>query len=206
VGLGWDAKDAIEAVQQFASNYFTWASEVLTKPSGVVLNSSSPSTIFVHLLISALVGGTLGAIIPGRPPVSDRATTAVVVVVLWIFTSLFMHFACRIMRGKGTVNQTILSVIQLLAVAYVCSTFLALLVTSARAAYPFMQHYFENTFVDSPGGILLFFQFLIMAVYTPIILKSVHRFQGVIVGSFTGLLCAVLGAFLAFPFIASGKC
>lgn len=200
------AKDALEVVQQYAANYFIWASEVLMKPSSVVLNASSPSTVFVQLLISALAGGTLGAVIPGRPPVSDRATTAVVVVVLWIFTGLFMHFACRMMRGKGTLNQTILSIIQLLAVAYVCSTFLALLVTSARAAYPFLQSYFENTFIESPGGVLLLFQFLIMAVYTPIILKSVHRFQGVVVGSVTGVLCAAFGAFLAFPFIASGKC
>jgi hypothetical protein len=79
------------------------------------------------VLISVLIGASLGALIPNRPPLIDRAEVFVVVALLWMFLSLLVHGVCRILGGREDAGLTMLLMMQALAFAYVASNFLTLL-------------------------------------------------------------------------------
>jgi hypothetical protein len=199
-------KDVLELAQTYATDYLAWFLSLLIRPLSTGSDLYSDKQRIVFLLISTFVGATLGSLIPGRPPISDRTTVAVTVVVLWVFTSVLIHVACRVLRGHGTLNNTVLSMLQILAVAYVVSNFLTMLTSFASAAYPPVKAALASTSLANPGNLILSIQFVMLIIYTPFVLSAVHKFQGLIIGALAGLFAACIAILLATPVAASGHC
>lgn len=147
-----------------------------------------PAPLVTILIISVFVGATVGSLIPDRPPMKDRATVAVVVVMLWLIISLIVHALTRLLRGQGTVTATVMTMSQLLALAYVVSNVFALFAVSG------LHLFYSGKSSVTPGEIILGLQFLILFVYMPF---SLHRVHGVAAFGGLGLMVTCLAAGIA---------
>ena len=87
------------------------------------------------ILISVLIGATIGALIPNRPELLGRVQIFVILSLLWLFLSLLVHLTCRLFGGKEGVGTTVTLMMQALAFAYVVSNFLTLLAAFAYKFY-----------------------------------------------------------------------
>jgi hypothetical protein len=200
-----EAKDLAAFVDEYGTGFSDWAFGVLAHPFSVNERAESKGKRLSFLVLATLIGATLGSLIPGRPPIADRSTVAVTVVALWTFTSVMIHFVCRLFRGKGTLDATVLTMLQLLAVAYVISNFVTMLITSAAGAFSNVHAIVLRAHLE-PGEIILSIQFLLLLIYTPLLLKGVHKFSGLAMGIVIGFLAAGIAVLLALPVAASGKC
>jgi hypothetical protein len=156
------------------------------------------------LIISIFVGATIGAIIPGRPPMKDRATVAVVVLLLWILVSVTVHAIIRVLGGKGSVGATLLAMLQVLALGYVLSNMLTLLVISALTS---LTSDSPSDLPVRPGTLLLGLQFVIALIYLPFSLHKVHglaAFRGL--GIFVTFLAASIAFVVGALALAAGGC
>ena len=202
--MALDAKDIAAFVEKYGGDFLDWFFGILAHPLSVHEREDSRGRHLSFLVLATLTGATLGSLIPGRPPITDRSTVAITVVVLWTFTSVMIHFVCRLFRGKGTLEATVLSMLQILAVAYVISNFVTMLVSSTASAFPNIADFVESVDLE-PGQLILLIQFLILLVYTPLLLKGVHKFSSLAMGCLVGLLAAGVAVLLALPVAASGK-
>lgn len=131
------------------------------------------------LLISIFVGSVLNANIVRRLPAPDLMLTAVVVLVLWIVLSSFVHLLCKFLGGRGSFTQTLSASLQVFAVCYVLSSCVAFLwgVLSIKiivsGAWPSGVVW---RLVQEP--ILTYFlsQLLLIAVYLTLAMRRVHGF------------------------------
>jgi hypothetical protein len=203
--MALEAKDVAAFVDEYGTGFSDWAFGLLAHPFSINEGGPSKGKRLSFLVLATLIGATLGSLIPGRPPIADRSTVAVTVVALWTFTSVMIHFVCRLFRGKGTLDATVLTMLQLLAVAYVISNFVTMLITSAAAAFPNVHAIVQRTDLE-PGEVILLIQFFVLLIYTPLLLKGVHKFSGHAMGWLIGLLAAGIAVLLAMPVAASGKC
>jgi hypothetical protein len=201
-----DAKETADIVGTFGLDFAGWFLGVLEGRLEADALKYTKQKRFVFLVFCTLIGATLGSLIPGRPPISERAIVAVTVVALWVFTSIFIHLVCRILRGKGKLDETVLAMLQILAIAYVVSTFLAMIVVFVETTAPRLTTLVSATGLKTPGDIVLFLQFVVLLIYTPVVLKGVHRFQGMFIGLLAGLLAATIAVLLASPVAATGHC
>lgn len=197
---------AMKYVETYGSDFFDWFISLLMKPLSLGADAYSNKKQLLFLVFCALIGATIGSLIPGRPPISERAQTAVVLVAIWTFTSVLIYFACRILRGKGSLEHTVLASLRVLAVAYVVSNTITMLVTMAESTNPQIRGALSATGLTTPGNIILFIQFCMVAVYTPMVLNSVHKFGGLIVGTMLGLLAALIAVLVATPVVSAGGC
>jgi hypothetical protein len=212
--------DWIEATNTYASSYGEWFISVLTRPSHTcafgqawVSRNLSPDksdergkNLPAFLLISLFLGVTLGAVIPGRPPIQDRAVIAVVVTVLWVFLSLLIHGGCRIVGGKGKIQVTIAVMLQVLAVVYVVSNFLTLIIEAAAASYsPLHQMLASLWFGSKPGEILFVIQFKMLLIYVALSVSRAHGFKGFRM-AFVALFSAGCAVLFGIPVFAMGGC
>jgi hypothetical protein len=205
---GW-----IELTRTLAGAYGEWFLKSLAYPSSLAVGiyswnakeEDTRSRIYIFLLFSALIGGAVGSIIPDRPPIQERAVVAVTVLILWVFVSLFTHMLCRMMRGKGSPGSTIVAMLQVLALVYVASNFLALLIVSAESTYPAFRKLLAAQGINTPGDVILGIQFLMLLAYVPLTLKSLHGFRGIqgIIISLTAASGAILMSSLIW---ARGGC
>ncbi len=111
-----------------------------------------------------------------------------------------------IVPWKGPLDRTVLATLQILAIGYVMSNSITMLVTMAEAAQPSVARALESTGLKGPGDLILFLQFCIVAIYTPMVLKSVHRFGGLLVGSLVGLVAALIAVMIASPVVVAHGC
>jgi len=216
---GW-----LEFARNEAVGYVDWLLNALLRPSYMgrqALKWSAESqpgaehdgTLTLQLIpivgISIFVGATIGAIIPNRPPMKDRATVEVVVVVLWIFVSLIVHGLIAAAGGRGTLRQTLWTMLQILALAYVVSNTLALFGVSALVSV-------GKSASIQPGSLIIALQFLLLLVYLPLSLREVHQVgaagapASTLFGTLLGLLITTVSAAVAVIFgwmtLASGGC
>jgi hypothetical protein len=117
--VGFELKDAFEVARTEIAGYAQWFTSAVASPTyigqrAIEWRDDGPASagrskdFYVVLVVSAVLGATIGAIIPDRPPLKNRFTVAVVVVLAWLCISVRTHF----------------------------SNFVALLVTSAAAVFP----------------------------------------------------------------------
>jgi len=199
-------KDQSELVETYATDFFSWFFGLLTRPFSVGTEIQSNQRHILFLVFCALIGATIGSLIPGRPPISDRSKTAVTVVVVWTLIGILIHFACRLFWGKGSLDRTVLATLQILAVGYVLSNSITMLITMTEAALPRLASALASTGLKGPGDLILFLQFCFVAIYTPMVLKSVHRFAGFFVGTLVGLVAALIAVLIATPVVMAHGC
>lgn len=161
--------------------------------------------LFVFMIINALLGLTVNALIPLRKTGPDIISSVVVVILYWFAYSTTTHWICKMLRGSGTYEQTLSVSLQVLSVLYLISSFLAFAIGTI-VRFPVVGEAFANmgviaeVIVDYPASTFFLFQFLGLAVYLPLSLRRVHGFSKVGTGllgvlAFLGtlILLALLG-------------
>ena len=218
--MGLDIKDALEVIRHEAVSYAAWFTSALSSPtyiarkaeewetakSETVVGSASSSQFFVVLVISTVIGATVGAVIPGRPPLKDRFTVFVVVVLVWYLISILTHAVVRLLRGQGKTGTTVRAMMQLLALVYVLSNVACLLMVSAAGSLPPFKIFLESTGFGEPGTILVSIQFLLLLFYLPLTIRRAHGFRGVVAGCAAGLFGATCAAVVASLLVAQNSC
>jgi hypothetical protein len=218
--MSFDLKDILDVVRTQASGYATWLGNSLQSPSYIARQSkewkpalraraaepgAAQDQFFVVLIISAALGATLGGIIPGRPPLAERSTVAVVVILVWYFVSLILHFFIRLFRGSARLRVTVRLMMQLLALAYVASNFLALVTISIVSSMPGHEHTFgTNGF--PPGFLIIGLQAVFLFLYLPLTVKRAHGFRGIVAGLAIGFLGAAITLLVAGTLAAQQHC
>jgi hypothetical protein len=209
-------KEWIDFAQEEVMSYASWLADVCLRPSAIVSTTQAATggdeaakdplrRIVSALLISAFLGGTIGAVIPGRPPLKDRLTTVVVVIIAWLVISVFTHIFTVLLRGKGSLAVTVGVMMQVLAFAYMTSNFLALLFLSAMRALGAKDlSSLGLPGLTSPGGLITVIQLLLLLVLIPRVLSYAHLLKGF--GVVVGFIGALLGGFVALALAQTGNC
>ena len=191
--MAFDLKDVISVVQTEITGYAGWFTSALRRPGYMAeraLEWQAEAVVnkefLTILVLSAFVGATVGAVIPNRPPLQDRFTVAVVVVLAWLSVSCITHLFVRLLRAHGPVGVTVQAMMQVLALAYVLSAFVGLLVAGARAVVPMFDSWLEewaDGIFGEPGAIIVSVQFVVIATYLPFVLGKAHGAKGLVAGT-----------------------
>jgi hypothetical protein len=200
------------AIEFHVSEYLRWLMAMAVQPDRVIRRTQSAGINDQYLiymtrivLFSVLIGATIGAVIPDRPPIVGRIQIFVILSLLWLFLSLLVHGVCRAFGGSEGVGTTVTLMMQSLAFAYVVSNFLALLAVYISRYYgPIVPGAIVNIKRD-PGLLILALQFVLLLYLVPLTVSRAHGFSGarwVLVA-----LCgAILTLLLGLPVAASGGC
>jgi len=205
-------KEWIEFAQDEVTSYGSWLADACLRPSAIAVATRQATTgddaskkplqrIVSALLISAFLGGTIGAVIPDRPDFKDRVTTVVIVVVAWLVISVFTHIFTILFRGKGSLKVTVGIMMQILAFAYVASNFVALLLLSAARA---LGSTVSKSWTTSPGELLTAIQLLMLLVLVPSALR--YAYSRKVFGIFVGIMGALIGGLVALALAQAGGC
>lgn len=212
-------KELFEIATEYGADQFRWFARVMFHPVRLGQSAASwslkiPSRVAslsqprlaVFLLLNAFVGATIGTTIPGRPPVADRATVAVIVVLVWIAISFLIHVCCRWFGSKQRLESTTIAMVMLLSVVYVVSNLLTfLLVGIGRAVGRFDGDSILVDLIEDPGPVIILVQFVLILTLAPLVLRGLHGFRAwrfVAVGVVSGITTIVLG----FSTLANGGC
>jgi len=200
-------------IEYHVAEYLRWLSAMATQPDRVIRRTRSAGANDQHLsymmrivLISVLIGATLGALIPDRPAILGRIQIFLILTLLWSFLSLLVHVTCRLFGGREGVTTTVTLMMQALAFAYVVSNFLTLLAVFLAKFYgPLIADTALDFKEVSPGFLILGLQFVLLLYLVPLTVSRAHGFGGA--KWFLVALCAaILTVFLGLPVAAMGGC
>jgi hypothetical protein len=202
-----------EMFGKYGKDYATWVLAMLTSPQSVVdktreINAKGETAQYLLpiLIVSIFIGATIGALIPGRPPLQSRATIFCIVSILWVFMSLLVHGVCRLFGGTATMLTTLSLMIQDLAFVYVASNFLTLILSSSAAVYqPINALLAHRALLSTPGTILFTLQFFLLLYLVPLTVSRAHEFKGYLL-ILIALFAAVFAVSLGVPVLALGGC
>jgi hypothetical protein len=205
--------DFLAILEKYGKDYVTWLFAIITDPQSIIAKTQDVNGkgeyaqyLLPILIVSVLLGATIGALIPGRPPFQSRAEIFCVVSVLWVFMSLLVHGVCRLFGGKADAPTTILLMIQDLAFVYVASNFLTLLFSWAMLAYhPLHDLLADRLVFSSPGTILFTFQFLLLLYLVPFTVSRAHEFKGYLL-ILVAVFAAIFAVSFGLPVFAMGGC
>jgi hypothetical protein len=200
-------------IEYHVAEYVRWMAAMVIQPDRVIRRTRSARANDQYLgymariiLISVLIGATIGALIPNRPELLGRVQIFVILSLLWLFLSLLVHLTCRLFGGKEGVGTTVTLMMQALAFAYVVSNFLTLL---AAFAYRFYGPLIPESVLDfkqvTPGVFILGLQFILLLYLVPLTVSRAHGFSGA-VWFLVALSAAALTLLLGLPVAAMGGC
>ena len=212
--MGLDVKETLEVTKSEVASYANWFTSALRSPAFIARYARADETVanekyaafFVVLVVSALIGATIGAIIPERPPIKDRFTVAVVVVLVWYFISFLLHGVVRLFGGEGPMKVTIRAMMQVLALAYVVSNVVTLVIMSAAATWPLFRRALMQVSIDTPGDVLISSQLLLLLFYVPTTVRWTHGIRGVLVGTAIGVMGTVFAGLVVVVLLLQGAC
>ena len=164
--------------------------------------------LFTFVVISIFVGVTINALIPGRPSGPDLVPSAIVILISWFTFSSVSHLISRMIGGRGTFGDTLSVSLQLLAVIYVVSCFMALAAgaiaqSGSVKVFATATGGFLEFIVENPVSIYFFTQLALMLIYMPLALRHVHGF-GWIRQLIVGLTAPVATVFSLLIFFGVG--
>jgi TIR domain-containing protein len=200
-------------IEYHVAEYLRWLAAMVVQPDRVIRRTRSAGANDQYLsymtrivLISVMIGATIGALIPDRPPLLGRVQIFLVLSLLWLFLSLLVHLTCRLFGGKEGIGTTVTLMMQALAFAYVVSNFLTLLVVVASRYYgPLIPESVLDFKQVSPGVFILGLQFILLLYLVPLTVSRAHSFGGA--RWFLVALCAAaLTLLLGLPVAAMGGC
>jgi hypothetical protein len=212
-------KELFEIATEYGSEHLRWFAKVIFHPielgraaAAWSLNAKSSTRlalqprIVVFLLLNAFIGATIGAAIPHRPPIADRATVAVIVVFVWMAISFCVHICCRWFGSKRRLESTTISMMMLLSTVYVLSNLLTFLLVGAGNALAQVDDdsFLSDAFKD-PGSIIVLLQFALILALAPLTLRGLHGFSAwrfVAVAIVSGVTTIVL----SLSTLANGGC
>ncbi len=197
---------------RYLRTYLVWLFSMLTSPSDIIRKTRYVVThktygeyLLIIIVITTMIGITIGSMIPNRPPIQSRAIVFAVVSLLWIFLSLLVHFFCKLLGGKEKTEITMVLMVQNLAFAYVASTFLTLNFVWSFNTYDVTPRDAVKELIENPKSMIFSFQFLLLLYFVPMTVSSAHGFKG-IAWVAVAVFSAVFAVLLGFPVYAQGSC
>jgi hypothetical protein len=186
-----DIAKALELAPTYLSEYFGIAVATVTRP-GIRFETQSTDDLvgqgprlsgklFVFMIINALLGTTVNALIPLRKAGPDFTSTVVVLMLSWFFYSTLTHWICRLLRGVASYEITMAVSLQLMSVLYLLASFLALII-GAVIRVPVISSALTSAgpiaevVAKYPVSIFFLLHFLGLAIYLPLALRRVHEF------------------------------
>jgi len=200
-------------LDKYGKGYATWLLAILSNPQSIVektreVNAKGDTAQYLLpvIIVSIFLGATLGALIPGRPPLQSRVVIFCIVSILWVFMSLLVHGICRVLGGKATMLTTLSLMIQDLAFVYVASNFLTLIVSWSAIVYKPIDNLLANRLVlSTPGTILFTLQFLLLLYLVPLTVSRAHEFKGYLL-VLVALFAAVFAVSFGVPVFSMSGC
>jgi hypothetical protein len=151
-------------------------------PDSKVIKARLSPKLLSFLLISIFIGSILNTNIPRRNPAPEFVITLVMVIACWLLFSSLVHVICKVFAGRGSFVQTLSVNLQVLAVIYVLSSFVAflwgvviteLLSRETGAHWPGL---IGETLTQKPIYFYFIVQFVLVLIYLPLANRQVHRF------------------------------
>jgi hypothetical protein len=212
--VSFELKDMIAVVQTELTSYASWFTSAVRSPRFMAHKAIEwqPEPVvnkefLTILVVSAFVGATVGSVIPDRPPLKDRFTVAVIVVLAWLLVSSVTHAAVRVLHTHRPIGVTVQAMMQVLALAYVVSCFAGLLVSGVRASLPAFDSWMEDGDFGSPGDVIVIVQFIAILFYLPLVLGAAHGGKGIVAGAAgVGVVGASFAAIISLLLVSTGSC
>ena len=156
--------------------------------------------LFAFAALSVILGTLLNSLIPGRRSGPDIVTTLVLLLIYWFVYSAGLHLVCKVLRGRGSLVDTLAVSIQVLSTLFVVASIISLILvlltrqpiaTELVSKVPFVGRSLKKM----PELLFFVVQALLLAIYLPLALKHVHGFGWIrqIVVGFVPLLTMWLG-------------
>jgi hypothetical protein len=166
---------------------------VVTQTEGssiIVGRSQSGRQLWLHpklitfALLSIVLGTTINAQIPHRIIVGNVSLvpSVVIIIIYWFCIASLEHLLCRLLQGKGRYLETVSVIIQVFATLYVAASFLALIAATVLTLRVVAQQVEKTVpligqlLVEDPVNIFFLISTVLLIVYIPLALRSVHRF------------------------------
>jgi hypothetical protein len=156
---------------------------VAVAPEEVRGSHLSPK-LLTFVVISIIIGVTINASIPGRPPGPDLLPSLLIILISWVGFGVVSHWTALLIGGRGSFWETLSVSLQLLAVIYVISCFVSLLagaitkVEMVRILVAAKGGGLE-VFVKDPVLVYFLSQLVLMMMYLPLAFKHVHGLKWV---------------------------
>lgn len=200
-----DIEKLLKFATDYLSDYFWVVVATLKNPSirfnpvplsmatqeGIVVDSTvhpenagsklSPK-LFSFMIISIFLGSTINALIPNRKEGPEFVTSAIIITLSWFTYSTTIHLLCKVLKGRGTYEETLSVSIQLFSVLYLVSSFAALMFAFIVGQSQ-IQSWVDTArqeaawLIRNPVYIYFFIQFTLLVIYLPFALQRVHRFS-----------------------------
>lgn len=136
--------------------------------------------MFLFVLISLVLGFTVNALIPNRKTGPDLTTSVVIGVTLWLGYACAVHVLCKIMRGRGTLSQTLSATLQIIAVTFVVSSVVAVVSGAVlNVGSTWLQldsSSIAGSIAENPVVVYFATHWLLLTVYLPLALSGLHGF------------------------------
>lgn len=152
-------------------------------PDSKVIKTRLNPKLLSFVLISIFVGSVLNTNIPRRNPAPEFVITLVMVIACWLLFSSLVHIICKAFAGRGSLVQTLSVSLQVLAVIYVLSSFIAFLwgiVITELLSREITTHWpglIGETLTQKPIYFYFVVQFILVLIYLPLANKRVHKFS-----------------------------
>lgn len=137
--------------------------------------------LLIFSVLSIILGLSLNALIPNRTHAPDLLSSVLIVFLYWVVCGSLLYLVCRLIGGKGGYLETLSVTLQVLATLYVVSSFFALLLSSLTSI-PVLEREFgtESALVgvldSAPVVVFFVVDTILIAIYVPLALKTVHKF------------------------------
>ena len=147
---------------------------------GITSERPAPE-VLVFFAINLVLGTVVNKLIPGRRDGPDILATMCFSFGLAFFASLILHIFCKMLAGRGSFWMTFCAYLQVSSTVFVVSSFCALFwgsITKPPQITEFLDRYSSTLAFLGRNPISVFFiaQVLLLGIYLPLVLVSVHRF------------------------------
>lgn len=127
-----DLKSIFEFVTEYFSSYFVVFLATLFHPIELARFASAErlnSRLLGFAVISIFVGTALQSVTPNRPSTDEFSPALVAIVItLWVFFSLLVHFFSKLFGGKVDLGVTVSVSLQIISTVYVVTSLLTLII------------------------------------------------------------------------------
>ncbi len=159
----------------------TATSEGIYSPRNIRLGPRLNPKLFGFLAVSIVLGATINALIPHRLKPPELLTSVILGIVSWVTYGVLIHGLCKLLRGNGSLIDTLSVTLQLFGVLYVVSSFLGV-VFGTVSQVPFVNDllikggHYTWKFAEKPVLFYFVIHAILLCIYLPIALRKVHEF------------------------------
>jgi hypothetical protein len=160
---------------------------VVSRENSIALNSNERvykiarihPKIIMFFLVSIFMGLTINRFVPGIGSLPDIYACFFISTLGCVFFGSVYYVFCRLLGGKGSLEQTISLCLQIASALYLLNSFASFM--ASIVVIPALDHYLLANYNQhislNPMAFFFLFQYVLAAMYTPFALHRVHRFK-----------------------------